>query len=117
MIINLWSAVQPGYLTIGSEDLVMKYGAVLDGLWTVVGIVDARIGSPVESWKLNPVLDGVVTAMNGLRELIGRPQGHWGLTPIAIYAPLQGAAEAETETANSKQPGKDGTSNPLSAEE
>jgi hypothetical protein len=36
--------------------------------------------------------------MTGLRELIGRPQGHWGLTPIAIYAPLQGAAEAEIES-------------------
>ncbi len=97
-IFKLWGAVQPGYLTINSEDLVMKYGAVLDGLWTVVGIVDARIGSPTEPWKLNPVLDSVVTAMTGLRELIGRPQGHWGLTPIAIYAPLQGAAEAEIES-------------------
>jgi hypothetical protein len=92
--------VQPEYLTIASEDLVMKYGAVLDGLWTVVGIVDARIGAPTEPWPLNPVLDSIVTAMNGLRELIGRPQGHWGLTPIAIYAPLLGLAEAEIESEN-----------------
>jgi len=27
-IFKLWGAVQPGYLTINSEDLVMKYGAV-----------------------------------------------------------------------------------------
>jgi hypothetical protein len=99
-IFYLWSAVQPEYLTIASEDLVMKYGAVLDGLWTVVGIVDARIGAPTEPWPLNPVLDSIVTAMNGLRELIGRPQGHWGLTPIAIYAPLLGLAEAEIESEN-----------------
>ena len=88
-IFSLWGAVQPDYLTISSQDLVMKYGAVLDGLWTVVGIVDARIGPPTEPWKLNTVLDGVVTAMTGLREIIGRPQDHWGITPIAIYASLQ----------------------------
>ena len=34
-IFKLWGAVQPDYLTISSQDLVMKYGAVLDGLWTV----------------------------------------------------------------------------------
>ncbi|MGO4879418.1 MAG: hypothetical protein ACLP59_01190 [Bryobacteraceae bacterium] len=94
-LFRLWAAVQPGYLTINTEDLVMKYGAVIDGLWTVVGIVDARIGDPPEPWKINPVLDGVVTAMGGLRELIGRPKDNWGLIPIAIYSPLQGAAEAD----------------------
>jgi hypothetical protein len=36
--------------------------------------------------------------MAGLRELIGRPKDHWGLTPIAIYAPLQGIAEAESQS-------------------
>jgi hypothetical protein len=92
---RFWAAAQPSYLTISSEDLVMKFGAVMDGLWTVVGIVDGRIGVPPEPLKLSPVLDGVVTAMAGLREAIGRPQDHWGLTPIAIYAPLRGAAETE----------------------
>ena len=101
VIYNLWSAIQPDYLTIASEDLVMKYGAVMDGLWTVVGIVDARIGPAIQPWKLTPVLDSLATAMAGLREIIGRPEGHWGLTPIAIYAPLQGAAEAEIESPES----------------
>ena len=82
-----------------------------------VGIVDARSGSPTEPWKLNTVLDSVVTAMTGLRELIGRPQGHWGITPIAIYAPLQGAAEAEIESSDPAQPEKDDTGNTLPVEE
>jgi len=116
-IFRLWAAVQPDYLTISSEDLVMKYGAVLDGLWTVVGIVDARIGPPTEPSQLNPVLDSVVTAMTGLRDLIGRPQGHWGVTPIAIYAPLQGAAEAEIESSDSTEPMKDDTSTKLPTKE
>ena len=73
----------------------MKFGAVVDGLWTVVGIVDGRIGSPPEPLKISPILDGFVRAMASLRETIGRPKDHWGLTPIAIYAPLPGAVEAD----------------------
>jgi hypothetical protein len=79
----------------------MKFGAVIDGLWTVVGIVDGRVGNPSEPLKISPVLDGVVTAMAGLRETIGRPKDHWGLTPIAIYAPLRGAAETEAGAGDS----------------
>jgi hypothetical protein len=85
---RFWAAAQPDYLTISSDALLMKFGAVVDGLWTVVGIVDGRIGDGCEPLRINPVLDGVVTAMSALRETIGRPKDHWGLTPIAIYAPL-----------------------------
>lgn len=100
---RFWAAAQPEYLTINSEDLVMKYGAVIDGIWTVVGRVDGRIGDTPEPLKVNPLVDGVVTAMAGLRELIGRPKDHWGLTPIAIYAPLQGIAEVEAQTEEASQ--------------
>lgn len=100
---RFWAAAQPEYLTINSGDLVMKYGAVIDGMWTVVGRVDGRIGDAPEPLKVNPVVDGVVTAMAGLRELVGRPKDHWGLTPIAIYAPLQGVAEVEAQTEAASQ--------------
>jgi len=100
---RFWAAAQPDYLTINSDALLMKFGAVVDGLWTVVGIVDGRIGDPAEPLKISPVLDGVVTAMSGLREAIGRPKDHWGLTPIAIYAPLRGVAETEAQLPGSAQ--------------
>ncbi len=94
---RFWSAVQPDYLTISSDALTMKFGATIDGVWTVVGIVDGRIGDAPAPWSINPVLDGVATAMAGLREAIGRPKNYWGLTPIAIYAPLVGISQAEAE--------------------
>ena len=34
---RFWAATQPDYLTISSDALVMKFGAVVDGIWTVVG--------------------------------------------------------------------------------
>jgi len=95
---RFWAAAQPEYLTISSEHLVMKFGSVVDGLWTVVGIVDGGIGEPPKPLQINPMLDGFVTAMAALRDLIGRPKDHWGITPIAIYAPIQGAVEAEIQT-------------------
>jgi hypothetical protein len=98
---RFWAAAQPDHLTISSEDLVMKYGAVIDGLWTVVGIVDGRTGDTPEPLKVSPLVDGVIAAMAGLRELVGRPKDHFGLTPIAIYAPLQGLAETEAQSAPS----------------
>jgi hypothetical protein len=94
---RFWAAAQPDFLTISSEHLTMKFGAVVDGLWTVVGIVDGRIGDPPKPLPINPLLDGFVSAMASLREVVGRPKDHWGLTPIAIYAPLQGAAEAQVQ--------------------
>lgn len=91
--IRLWSAIQPTNLTLGSEDLMMKHGVAIDGLWTVVGIVDANVGEQPATLPLNDLLNGVVTAMNQLRALIGRPFDHFGLTPIAIYKPLGGVIE------------------------
>ena len=95
--IRFWAAAQPDNLTISSDALVMKFGAVIDGVWTVVGIIDGRIGDAPDPLKLNPVLDGIITAMAGIREIVGRPKDHWGITPIAIYAPLRGAVESEIE--------------------
>jgi hypothetical protein len=94
---RFWAAAQPDYLTISSDALLMKFGAVIDGVWTVVGIVDGRIGDPPPSLSINPMLDGVISAMSLLREAVGRPKDHWGLTPIAIYAPIRGIAETEAE--------------------
>jgi hypothetical protein len=101
---RFWAAAQPDYLTISSDALIMKFGAVIDGLWTVVGIVDGRIGDAPTPLPVSPILDGIVTAMSGLREAIGRPKDHWGLTPIAIYAPLRGAAETEAQPQDSQAP-------------
>lgn len=95
---RFWAAAQPDYLTISSDALLMKFGAVVDGLWTVVGIVDGMIGDPPAPLKINLILDSIVTAMAGIREAVGRPKDHWGLTPIAIYAPLRGLAETEARS-------------------
>jgi hypothetical protein len=67
-ISHLWASVRPEHLTINSEDLTMKFGSVLDGLWQVVGIVDARAGEPAQPWPVNP---------------------------FAIYSPIGGLAESE----------------------
>lgn len=94
---RLWAPAQPEYLTISGEHLSMKFGAVVDGIWTVLGIVDGMIGEPRAPLPINSVLDGFTTAMSGLREMIGRPRDHWGLSLIGIYAPIQGCAEAEAD--------------------
>jgi hypothetical protein len=100
---RLWAPVQPDYLTISSDALLMKFGAVIDGLWTVVGIVDGQIGEGPGPMKISPILDAAVSAMSKIREVIGRPKDHFGLTPIAIYAPMKGSAESEAEAGLSER--------------
>jgi hypothetical protein len=80
----------------------MKYGAVMDGIWTSIGIVDGGLGSRPEPLPVNETLDGVVKAMTLLRQFVGRPENHFGFTPIAIYSPIHGIAEAEAEMAPSE---------------
>jgi hypothetical protein len=73
----------------------MKFGVTLDGVWTVIGILDAWVGQPREPLAMNELLDNVAKAMTFLRDTVGRPKNHWGLTPIAIYKPIVGVAETE----------------------
>jgi len=91
--LRLWSAIQPSGLTIGSEDLTMKYGVTLEGKWTAVGIVDAGIGPQAAPIPLNEFLDTITKAVNDLRAVIGR-----------IYAPLRGLADELTETSTDSTP-------------
>ena len=100
--VSLWAAVQASNLTINSEDLAMKFGAVMDGVWTVVGIVDGKAGEPDKPFPIgSPMLDASVEMMARLRGFIGRPYSHIGLTPIAIYTPLVGIAETDAATPES----------------
>jgi hypothetical protein len=87
---RLWAAPQPSNLTIASEDLTMKYGAVIDGRWAVIGIIDAIPGESSEPLPINNLMDAVVKAMTLVRETLGRPKDTIGLTPLAIYTPLVG---------------------------
>jgi hypothetical protein len=103
-IFRLWAAMKPEYLTISSDDLVMKFGAAIDGIWTVVGIVDARVGdSPAILETGNSLIDGIATALAGVRQVIGRPKDHWGVTPIAIYTPIRGSVETEVIEPNTNE--------------
>jgi hypothetical protein len=95
-IFRLWAAMKPEFLTIGSDDLAMKYGATIDVFCTVVGIVDARIGEPPSILDTgNQLIDHAMRALANFRDVLGRPRDHWGLTPIAIYNPMIGIAETE----------------------
>lgn len=73
----------------------MKYGTALDGIWAVVGIVDAKPGAPPEPFLTNELMNGAISGLAAIRQIVGRPQDHFGLTPLAIYAPIRGAAESE----------------------
>jgi hypothetical protein len=101
---SLWAA-RPEHLTISSEDLTMKYGAVLDDTWTVLAIADAMPGERPQARPISQLLDAVVNSMEQIRQQFGRPNSHIGITPLAIFKPIKGLAEIE---ASEPSPGTEG---------
>lgn len=86
------------YLTTTSTEIALKYGFLIDGEWSVIGIKDANkneiIKSDQEQFEsTESVLKGYdygfirdnLLILSGLRRLIGRPHFCYGLTPILIY--------------------------------
>lgn len=102
--LGFWASVKPEYLTINSEDMAMKYGAVVSGIWAVVGILDAFQGEPSQPVPVNSTIDAAMATLSYIRQQVGRPDNHFGITPIAIYKPLIGAPEAELSVVPPPEP-------------
>ncbi len=85
----LWSSLQPGGLTIPTDDLTLKYGGVVSGSWKTLYVLDTFSDSAdppdVTNWSGGEVSDGVLKAMHGLRSTLGRPATWFGITPLMVY--------------------------------
>lgn len=98
-----WINLDPDCMVISAQDLLMKHGLNVAGIWSIIGILDAFPGdNPVVDSELvkllNQGMESAVaarhkTVMALLAELLaplarmimGRPGGYYGMTPLLIF--------------------------------
>ncbi|GBR36393.1 hypothetical protein AA11826_1525 [Komagataeibacter oboediens DSM 11826] len=93
----LWSTLKNDCLLTSWEDLSLKHGSVIPGIWYVLGVLDAH---PVvdddtnpavveERWNNavsgNEITDAIAGVLSTVRRTFGRPSGSYGLTPLLIF--------------------------------
>lgn len=92
--VSCWGLLNDNDPTFSTHNLGLKHGALLQGEWHLIGILDAY---PDNGDGFNPFLGegllGVMgPVMDELRKVIGRPARAFGVTPLALFRPI-GAAQ------------------------
>ncbi|WP_148293791.1 hypothetical protein [Azospirillum sp. B4] len=98
-----WMALDEENMVISPGNIIMKYGYIIPGVWTVIGIkdADADVGATIstdlvqkisENWEAAAreratTVVALVTEILSLmgRMVMGRPGGYLGITPIIIF--------------------------------
>ncbi|WP_102323866.1 hypothetical protein [Komagataeibacter saccharivorans] len=92
-----WSTFKNDCLLTSWEDLSLKHGSVIPGIWYVLGVVDAHpifdeIGtaSAVEAeWNEiavgNEITNGIGGVLSAVRRMLGRPNQSFGITPLLVF--------------------------------
>ncbi|MFB9969348.1 hypothetical protein ACFFMP_04505 [Pseudoroseomonas cervicalis] len=99
---SLWCTLEEEAIVGRASDLILKYGALVSGEWSVVGILDARPYDPehlTEDGKpLVELLASVVATPIGQMAVrlgtiaqasLGRPPEAFGITPLMIFRELK----------------------------
>jgi hypothetical protein len=109
---NRWFyfTVSREYLLHGYDDLTLKHGAQIPGLWSILGVIDAvptaKAIVPLDLRKIAPSLvlvneneedeewtPALIGGMDGfynfVRQAVGRPQTFYAISPLVIYRNLE----------------------------
>ncbi|MBN6742938.1 hypothetical protein JKG47_21095 [Acidithiobacillus sp. MC6.1] len=87
---RVWGTLNPDHLHVTPDDITMKYGSTVQGIWYLLGIFDAR----PDSEENVPHTDGngsfefqnaILNMMNAIKDMVGRPKDAYGVTPIAVF--------------------------------
>lgn len=100
---TVWITLAEASLAYTSSDLVLKHGALVPGVWSMLGIVDAFPDVQHEPTEENPSVDDVVAGLVSpsvgnlaatmapvARSMIGRPRTAFGMTPLMIFREVSG---------------------------
>jgi hypothetical protein len=111
---SVWCSLKPDSLVVSSDDIFLKHGVGIPGLWHMLGVLDARpdpsaeVSSPEEEFAVaqeaipkgdtNSIMLLVTRGFGGFidgiapfcRLLLGRPSRGYGLTPLVIFREVTG---------------------------
>jgi hypothetical protein len=97
----VWSSLRDDSLIIASNDLVLKHGVNIPGVWHMLGILDALPNSETEADEdaISQAASGSLLGALGdfigmlgpaIRTMLGRPATSYGMTPILIFRQIGG---------------------------
>jgi hypothetical protein len=110
---SVWCSLKPDSLVVSSDDIFLKHGVGIPGLWHMLGVLDAHpdpitVSSPEEEFAaaqraiptgdassmITLVTRGFGGFIDGIapfcRLLLGRPSRSYGLTPLVIFREVTG---------------------------
>lgn len=109
---NLWCVLDEASIVGSASDLFLKHGVMLDGDWSMVGVLDAYPYQPHPTDAAGVPLDfglaGVAASAVGqlmvhlapvARTLMGRPPSAFGVTPLLIFREIAGRPGARDTAA------------------
>lgn len=89
---NCWAATSGANFLVDPEELILKHGPDISGVWYMASIIDA----PPEPESDLPPIDGqgklsdlILRSTKFIRHHFGRPAEHYAVTPIAIYRAVE----------------------------
>ena len=86
--ISVWCCLQSAGMVTPADDLLLKHGVTVQGVWSLLGILDAAPDAqlPASPSSNVPDLVGLMrTLAPPARQLLGRPADHYGVTPLLIF--------------------------------
>lgn len=97
---NVWCSIDEEFVVGRASDVLLKHGALLQGEWSILGIMDAYpddgdVGNAANQEILSRVAGTIVgqlvVGLSGpTRQLLGRPPETYGVTPLLIFREVAG---------------------------
>ena len=97
---NVWCSIDEEFVVGKASDVILKHGSLLQGQWSILGILDAFPDSgDMENEANQEVLSRVAGTVVGqmvvglsvpTRQLLGRPPETFGMTPLLIFREVTG---------------------------
>ena len=87
-VVSVWCCLQSAGMVVSADDLLLKHGVIVQGSWTLLGILDAGPDlrpTASESSGVDDLVDLMRSLAPAARKLLGRPSDHYGVTPLLIF--------------------------------
>lgn len=91
---NIWMTINRENFTINPDDMALKYGDIIPGVWYALGLVDAlpnhlyKDYTPAE-FPSNDMKSGLKLMLSGLQDAVGRSSEAYSVTPIVLFRKIQ----------------------------
>ncbi|MFN4163685.1 MAG: hypothetical protein ACK4GK_03855 [Ferrovibrio sp.] len=92
---TIWCLLNNNGLIVPPTDITMKYGGIVEGVWHIIGILDAvpqsvenyidKLDHVLKNAPRNQIAEALMQFAPQMHLIMGRPLACYGVTPLAIF--------------------------------